>query len=108
MSGLFDAPLGAKFYVYSEPVNMCCSFNGLAGIVRWKMKAKPASGNVFVFMNKRRTYLKALYWQDAGWCIFAKRFPEGCFREVHGRISREGMSDLLRTVHDEIVLSEAA
>ena len=41
--------------------------------------ADPFSGQVFIFRGKRGHYLKGLYWDGGGMCLFAKRLERGKF-----------------------------
>jgi len=41
--------------------------------------ADPFSGHVFSFRGKRGHYLKGLYWDGSGMCLFAKRLERGKF-----------------------------
>ncbi len=55
------------------------SFNGLVALTRNVMGKDPLSGHLFVFVNRRGNYLKALYWDRSGFCIWAKRLEQGNF-----------------------------
>ena len=50
---------------------------GNAGFSR--LSADPFSGQVFIFRGKRGHYLKGLYWDGSGLCLFAKRLERGKF-----------------------------
>ena len=39
----------------------------------------PLSGHVFVYINRRQTQIKILYFDRSGFCIWAKRLEEGRF-----------------------------
>lgn len=69
----------ARVYVYSDPVSMSRSFPGLSDLVSAKLKKKPESGDLYLFVNKKKTYLKVLFWAKDGFCIFAKKLPKGIF-----------------------------
>lgn len=55
------------------------SFNGLSGLVRSELGRDPASGEVFVFLNRRRTLMKLLHWEAGGYVLYYKRLEEGTF-----------------------------
>lgn len=55
-------------------------FDGLYGLVTTELKADPLSGDVYVFMNKRRNRIKLLYWDGDGLWIFYKRLEKGTFQ----------------------------
>ncbi len=58
---------------------MRCSFSGLAGLVRQGLGGDPLSGALFVFLNRRRTLVKLLYWAGDGFVVWAKRLERGTF-----------------------------
>jgi transposase len=55
------------------------SFKGLIGLVKQQLQEDPLSGHLFVFINKRRTYIKILYYQQGGFCIWMKKLTQGQF-----------------------------
>lgn len=67
------------------------SFNGLNGLVINELKRSPISGEVFVFLNKRRTHLKLLHWETSGFVLYYKRLEKGTFTppttQENGQIS---------------------
>src|SRR4051794_41599705 len=54
-------------------------FDGLAAQVSQVLGADPFSGHLFLFRSKRADYLKCLYWDGTGLCLFAKRLERGKF-----------------------------
>ncbi|MGB5201158.1 MAG: IS66 family insertion sequence element accessory protein TnpB, partial [Sedimenticolaceae bacterium] len=58
------------------------SFDGLSGLVRMKLEEDPTSGQLFVFINRRRTQLKVLYFDRTGYCIWSKRLEQGQFHTI--------------------------
>ena len=51
-----------EIYLHREPVDFRKSINGLTLIVEQEMKLSPFSDALFVFCNKSRDKLKAVYW----------------------------------------------
>jgi transposase len=70
---------GTKVYLACRPVSMRYGFDGLAAQVKQVLDADPFSGHIFVFRSKRTDYLKTLYWDGSGLCLFAKRLESGRF-----------------------------
>ena len=54
-------------------------FDGLGGLVRNAMGKDPASGEVYVFLNRNRNLLKLLHWEDGGFVVYYKRLEKGTF-----------------------------
>ena len=74
-----------KIYVFNKPVNMCKSFTGLSELVWESLRRKADNGDMFLFVNKQRTYLKILSYVKNGWVIIAKKLTQGKFKEMGNR-----------------------
>jgi transposase len=59
-----------SIYVCLEPADMRCSFDKLASLVQQVICQNPLSGHLFVFVSKRRTMLKILFWDRTGYCQY--------------------------------------
>ncbi len=70
-------PSDIEIFVALDPVNMHLSFDRLDGLVQEWMERSARSGGLFVFFNRRRTALKALFFDGTGLCIFYKRADRG-------------------------------
>jgi len=70
---------GTKVYLACRPVSMRYGFDGLAAQVSQLLGADPFCGHLFLFRSKRADYLKCLYWDGSGLCLFAKRLEQGKF-----------------------------
>jgi len=66
-------------YVCLEPTDMRKSFDSLSGLVYEIICQNPLSGHLFVFVRKRRTMLKILFWDRTGYCQYYKRLENGTF-----------------------------
>jgi len=55
------------------------SFDGLCGVVRNTMCQDMLTGDVFIFLNKRRTHIKLLLWERDGFAIYYKRLEQGTY-----------------------------
>ena len=60
-------------YLCRDPVDFRKSIDGLAAIVEQAFGANPFGSSLHVFVNARRTKIKALYWHRNGFCLWYKR-----------------------------------
>lgn len=67
-------------YLHREPVDFRKSINGLVLIVEQEMDLSPMSSALFVFCNKNRNRVKALYWDRTGFCLWYKRLEKDKFK----------------------------
>ncbi len=61
-------------------VNLRLSFDRLSGLVSERMERSARSSALFVFFNRHRTILKAVFFDGTGLCIFFERLDKGRFR----------------------------
>jgi transposase len=62
---------------------MRASYDSLFLKVKDILQRSPFSGHVFVFTNKRRTSIKALYYDGTGLVILSKRLESGTFMRIN-------------------------
>lgn len=74
-------------------------FDGLSGIVRNDLGQDPLSGDVFIFINRRRNQVKLLLWEGDGFSLYYKRLERGTY-EVPS--TGDGVSVTLR--REELML----
>jgi transposase len=65
------------------------SFDGLSSIIRGTFGSDPTDGSLFLFVNKRRDRIKALWWDGDGYALWYKRLEEGTFETVPARPGEE-------------------
>ena len=58
---------------------MRCSFEGLSDRARSVIQQDPLGGHLFLSVDRKRDYIKVLYWDDGGYCIWSKRLERGTF-----------------------------
>lgn len=81
----------ARVWAYPVPADLRRGYNGLFGLVRNQMGHEPRSGDVYLFVNARRTATKLLHHDGTGLCIFMKRLDRNRFaplwrRDADGRV----------------------
>jgi len=96
---LFTLSQTSTVHFYSEPTAMSYGFPGLCNLIETKLKKKPDSGDLFLFINKRKTYLKMLYWQEQGWCMFMKKLVGHQF-ETTGLKKKLTLKDIETLIND--------
>lgn len=76
---MISLPPGTKIYLACKPVDMRNGFDGLSALTKQIFDLDPFCGHLFLFRARRGDYLKALYWDGSGLCLFAKRLEQGKF-----------------------------
>jgi len=102
---LLDAPF-TRILACRDPIDMRKSFDGLYGMVTSALREDPLSATLFVFFNRRRTLLKALYWDRTGFCLLAKRLEHGRFLLPGDANLQELDEQRLRLLLDGITLGK--
>ena len=72
-----------KVFLSKEHSDMRASYDTLFGRVKDVIKEDPFSGHLFVFLNKRRTSCKCLYYDGTGLVLICKRLENGLFARVN-------------------------
>jgi transposase len=67
------------YHLFSHATDMRMSFDALSGLVRNNLGNNPTSGEVFIFINRRRDKIKLLHWQGSGYLLYYKRLEKGTF-----------------------------
>jgi transposase len=52
-------------------------YDGLQALARHAMSHDPLDGGLYVFINRRGSQLKCLYFNRSGFCIWGKRLEAG-------------------------------
>lgn len=68
-----------KILLCREPTDMRKQSAGLAEVVETSLKENPFSDCLFIFCNKRRDIIKALYFDRAGFSLWTKKLDQGRF-----------------------------
>jgi len=78
-----------KVWLYNQPADMRRQIDGLAALAQTKMNCVASSGDLFVFINRKRTYMKALYYSKGGFCLWCKRLEKGRFHSVQAHSEQD-------------------
>jgi transposase len=68
-----------QVYLAAEPVDLRGSFDKLAAVTRNVLNLDPSCGALFLFSNRARNRLKALWWDSNGYIVLYKRLCRGSF-----------------------------
>lgn len=71
-----------KAFICAAPVDMRSSFDSLSGMIKSSLVQNPLSGDVFVFLSRRRDRMKVLLWELDGYVLYYKRLETGTFSWV--------------------------
>jgi transposase len=69
---------GRRYFLYRHHADMRKGFDSLAGLVRTEL-ADPLSGEIFIFLNKRRNQVKLLLWEKDGFSLYYNRLEKGTY-----------------------------
>jgi transposase len=72
-------PASVRILVCTVRQDMRKSFDTLAAVVRDVLREEPQSGALYVFVGKRPTRVKVLWWDTNGYCLLAKRLHRALF-----------------------------
>jgi len=81
-----------RVWLYRQTTDMRKSFKGLIALVKNQLQEDPLSGHLFVFINRRKTQMKVLYYAQGGFCIWMKKLSQGQFAFKENRSCKQAMS----------------
>ena len=79
MSSLLSLTDQRNYHLYRKETDMRKGFNLLCGIVVNELGRQVMGGDAFIFINKPRTHLKLLVYEQGGFTIFYRRLEKGAF-----------------------------
>jgi transposase len=74
---MFSLNGSLSYFLYRQPTDMRKSFDGLCGLIREKLQRDPMTGEVLIFINRRRDKIKLLRWEPGGFILYYKRLESG-------------------------------
>jgi len=75
-------PSGVRLYLATAATDLRRSFDGLSAAVQGEFGMAPTCGDLFIFLNRRATQVRILFWDRDGYCLLMKRLEQGTFRRV--------------------------
>jgi len=68
-----------QVYLYREPIDFRKAIDGLSALVELELGLSPFASALYVFTNRPRNKVKALYWHRNGFCLWQKRLERDKF-----------------------------
>lgn len=68
---------------------MRASYDSLFKRTKVVLEKDPFSGHLFLFINRKRTSIKCLYYDGTGFVIIAKRLEQGLFSRINPFYGKE-------------------
>lgn len=88
-----------RIFVYRSACDMRRSFNRLVAMAEHELHCDVMRGDYFLFINRRKTMIKLLYWDGDGFAIWFKRLERGRFHiGTQKELDRAELSLLLEGV----------
>ena len=82
---MFSFSARQRYFLYRGATDMRKGFNGLSGLVREHLRHDLLSGDVFLFLNRRRDRIKLLVWDRTGFVVWYKVLEQGTFELPEAR-----------------------
>lgn len=97
-----------RVWLCTTPADMRKSYNGLSALVKHHLQDNPLNGHCYVFINRKRTQLKILFFDRSGFVIWGKRLEQGQFVFHHKGERKQSMTFAqLQCLLEGIELKEA-
>jgi transposase len=68
-------------WLYALPMDMRKSYDSLTALVKNLLNEYPTGSHLFVFINRKCTQMKVLYFDRSGYCVWSKRLEQGRFQD---------------------------
>jgi len=66
-----------KIWIATNPVDFRRQLDGLIALCQNQFNHNPRSGHLFVFINRARTMIRVLYYEENGYWLATKRLSRG-------------------------------
>ncbi len=76
---MFNLNDSMRYYLCPSATDMRKSFYSLSGVVKDNMKQDVRSGDVYIFINKKKDTIKLLHAERGGLVLYIKKLEQGTF-----------------------------
>lgn len=80
-----------RVWLHRQPTDMRKCYDGLAALAVHALGEDPLSGALFVFVNRRKSMMKVLYFSGGGYCLWSKRLERGQFQVYWSSESKQAL-----------------
>ena len=74
---MIGLPENIPIFLCTQPVDFRKGFDGLTGVITSLLSQNVTSGSLFLFVNRRRDRIKALWWETGGLTLWYRRLEQG-------------------------------
>jgi transposase len=74
---MIGLPQNLPILLCTQPVDFRNEFDGLTGIATNALGHNVADGSLFLFVNRKRARIKAMWWETSGLTLWYKRLEQG-------------------------------
>ena len=89
---MFSLTSSQRYLLYKGDCDMRRGAYSLSGLVRNELNRDPISGEVFVFLNRRRSCIKLLRWEPGGFVLYSKHLEKGTYSRPVASVKDEVLS----------------
>jgi transposase len=68
-----------RYFLYTGQTDRRKHFDSVSGLVTSQMQQNVLSGDIFIFLNRRRNQIKLLLFEGDGFAIYHKRLEKGTY-----------------------------
>jgi len=74
---MIGLPPNTAIYLCAQPIDFRKGFDGLTGIITATLGQSVTDGSLFLFVNRRRNRIKAIWWETGGLTLWYRRLEQG-------------------------------
>jgi transposase len=76
---MLTLPSSVKLYLATAPTDLRKTFDGLSALVQGSFGMSATSGDLFIFLNRRGTQVRILFWDRDGFCVLMRSSRQAHF-----------------------------
>lgn len=98
-----------QIHLAVQPSDFRRQIDGHVAMIKQHLKQDPRSGALYVFVNRSKTMIRVISYQDHGYWIATKRLSRGKFKgwptssEPISKSTSKELSKMLKSINKEVV-----